>query len=416
MLVYGSGGGGAGNINDQGVFSNGGSGGTRAGNAGFIQVVDGADATITNQIAATKPAANSGCGGGGGIGGKGAEDSVRNASAGAAGIVVISYEVPKMPFSGGIVSKIAQTGDIATFIHVFTNTSESVSFTNTLNRPIAVRILAVGGGGCGGRGSGTTGNGGGGGGGGGVLETNNVVIAARGCWNILVGKGGVPAYSSDSSAVASGATVLSNGTEGFISVPGGGNGSWSTGASNGTSATEGAAGGGGSRAKSTGAAGTFASSILGTAYNRNAGGKGGTYGGGGGGGARTAGANFADGGQGGEGLASDITGEMLVYGSGGGGAGNINDQGEFSNGGVGGTRAGNAGFIQVVDGADATTTKQIAATKPAANSGCGGGGGVGGKGTGDAVRNASAGASGIVVIRYDWNVVPPRKGLILSFR
>ena len=408
-VCYGSGGGGGGGINESWtLLTAGGKGGARAGDGGTIEIVEAGGVLVTNLIASTAPAANSGAGGAGGLGGEGTSTSTqRRCTNGAAGIVIVAYEVPKIPFAGGVVTKIAQSGDIATFIHVFTNTAEAVRFSNTSDQPVAVRLLAVGGGGSAGVGHTTTGNGGGGGGGGGVVDTNNFSIAAGASLDIRIGKGST-AYS-----IAAGATVISNGTEEVLCVPGGGNGSKSTSATSGTPATEGAAGGGGSRAKSTGAAGTFASSVLGVAYSMNAGGKGSTYGGGGGGGAGYPGANFADGAIGGEGLASDITGASLVYGSGGGGGGNINENGEFHNGGAGGTRAGNGGCVNVVVGEESSTTNFVNATSPVANSGGGGGGGVGGKGSTAAMRAGSDGADGVVVIRYDWNVAPKKAGFIM---
>ena len=105
---------------------------------------------------------------------------------------------------------------------------------------------------------------------------------------------------------------------------------------------------------------------------------------GGGGGATEAGGDAGNdaqgwlGGKGGEGLASDITGVRLVYGSGGGGA---STQGEL--GGEGGEGAGNGG-----DSNDPQGTSALA------NQG-GGGGGASREAT-----NGGAGGSGIVVIRY----------------
>jgi len=408
FVCYGSGGGGGGGISQSwATLTTGGKGGARAGDGGTIEIVEADGVLVTNLVAATVPEPNSGAGGAGGLGGEGTStDQQRRSTNGAAGIVIIAYEVSKIPFSGGVVTKIAQSGDIATFIHVFTNTVEAAKFSSISEQPVTVRLLAVGGGGKAGVGDTSTGNGGGGGGGGGVVDTNNFLIAAGASLDIQIGKG------SASRTVAAGATVISNGTEEVLCVPGGGNGSNSTSASTGNAATDGAAGGGGSRAKSAGA-GTFASSILGVTYSMNAGGSGSTYGGGGGGGAYSRGVNFANGAIGGEGLASDITGETLVYGSGGGGGGNINETGVFHNGGAGGTRAGNGGYIDVVAGEESVTTNFVKATSPAANSGCGGGGGVGGKGSSTTMRTGTSGADGVVIIRYDWNVAPKKMGFIV---
>ena len=105
---------------------------------------------------------------------------------------------------------------------------------------------------------------------------------------------------------------------------------------------------------------------------------------GGGGGATEPGGNAGNkaagwpAGKGGEGLSSDITGTMLVYGSGGGGA-----SGQGSLGGVGGTGAGDGG-----DRADSQGTSAVA------NQGGGGGG------SSRETTRGGNGGSGIVVIRY----------------
>jgi hypothetical protein len=125
----------------------------------------------------------------------------------------------------------------------------------------------------------------------------------------------------------------------------------------------------------------------------NQGGAGATsYRAGGGGGATTEGKAASDvfGGAGGEGLALDITGTMVVYGSGGGG-GAVNSTALGA--GLGGTGAGNGGFTTV-------------ATSALANQGGGGGGG-------GRTGNGGNGGSGIVVIRYtiepEWTPPMPEK-------
>ena len=66
----------------------GGKGGSRAGNGGTYEVVG----TVTNICYATVPAANSGCGGGGGLAWDGATAEQQIATGGADGIVVIQYK------------------------------------------------------------------------------------------------------------------------------------------------------------------------------------------------------------------------------------------------------------------------------------------------------------------------------------
>ena len=187
-------------------------------------------------------------------------------------------------------------------------------------------------------------------------------------------------------------------------MPGGGNGGESTKSGtveNGHEATTGAAGGGGMRAVRAGAAGTYASSIGGDSYGPFSGGTApSNYIGGGGGGAGAAAASE----NGGEGLASDITGVSLVYGSGGGGGGSLTSDPKAYSNGTGGDRAGTGAYATV---ANSEVTDIAAPTVPIANSGGGGGGGLGGgyadKGT---ARYGSSGADGIVVIRYDWTYNP----------
>jgi hypothetical protein len=66
----------------------GGTGGNRAGNGGTYEIVG----AVTNILCATAPAANSGCGGGGGLAWDGATAEQQIATGGADGIVVIQYE------------------------------------------------------------------------------------------------------------------------------------------------------------------------------------------------------------------------------------------------------------------------------------------------------------------------------------
>ena len=395
-LVYGSGGGGGGSI----IYDNG-IGGTRAGTGAFATVVD----ATTNLTAATVPVANSGCGGAGGLGGNySPKGSARWGSSGADGIVIIAYEFYKIPFVGGEMTKIAERGDTLTYIHVFTNVNEVATFENITGEDIPVRTLVVGAGGAGGFGLNSSSGGGGGGGGGGVLDVANVTMPADSVWNVLVGKGSRASTSTSSPKNdTAGSSSISNGTECIALVPGGGNGGESTSAGSpittGHEPTSGAAGGGGIRAAKPGAAGTYASSILGDFYGPFSGGTASNLISGGGGGAGAAGSNE----NGGEGLTSDITGDSLVYGSGGGGGGSLNPSSLYANG-TGGTRAGTGAFATVVD----VTTNVTAATVPVANSGCGGAGGLGGSATTlkGSARWGSPGANGIVVIRYDWTYNP----------
>lgn len=281
------------------------------------------------------------------------------------------------------------------YIHVFTNASAVQTFKSTVGWPLKVRYLVVGGGGRGGNGT-TNKAGSGGGGGGGVAEKDNVLFAAGASWSVCVGKGAVELSTQAESS------SISNGVSEICAVPGGGSGAYGNGSVDApyVEPIAGAAGGGGGygATSSPGAIGTFGSCVLGMTPPTDgyAGGNSKNFAGGGGGGAGEAGGNGTSvdglfyGGKGGEGLTSDITGEGFVYGSGGGG-GSINGTYNQGPGGAGGTNAGSGA------GRDLGTGNTLAATAPVPNSGAGGGGGCGsGK-----MLIGTAGADGIVVIRYD---------------
>lgn len=402
-LVYGSGGGGGGSLNSNGKSYSNGVGGERAG-VGAYGTMAG---SVTNITAATAPDSNSGGGGAGGLGGSyGSKGAARYGTSGADGIVIIAYEIYKIPFVGGEVAKIAEHGNTSTYIHVFTNVTEVATFENIAGENILVRVLVVGGGGAGGYGRNSATGGGGGGGGGGVRDAANIVMPTGGVWNIHVGKGAKAMSTISSPSETAGVSSISNATECIALADGGGNGGY--GASSAHAAEPGAAGGGGVRGQTAGAAGTYVSSILGVDYGLFSGGDGTNYRGGGGGGAGAAGSGE----NGGDGLASDITGISLIYGSGGGGGGSVNSTGTSYANGTGGDRAG--------DGAHGDSISAItAATAPDPNSGGGGGGGFGCNSQGmGAARFGSSGADGIVVIRYDWKYSPnpPRSGFMMIFR
>ena len=425
-LVYGSGGGAGGNVYPS-RNAVGGMGGTRAGDGGTFEILDGG--ATTNFYAATVPAANSGCGGGGG----GALASgYCTASDGADGIVVIRYEVAESPCEGGdVVKRVQLRGTRYTYIHIFTNTAAAAEFRNLMDCELNLRYLVVGGGGGGSNGSGG-GASGAGGGGGGVLEVRGYRFRGGAQFSVEVGKGALAVEAgvgseAGSSYVRAGETVIA-------SAMGGGNaGFYSTTASKCTPPTSGANGGGGARSNADGAMGLFESSINGVKYGPF---KGGDFWsnvrvGGSGAGARengkTANNKSTVAPTGGEGLASDITGEELIYGSGGGvGEAFFQLSSAFPGcqGSDGGPRAGNGTkhdftFTENDDGTITTNFNYIAATVPAANSG-GGGGGGGITGTDtlhpssfDKFRKGTGGADGIVVFRYD-DPTPP--GLILLFK
>ena len=277
------------------------------------------------------------------------------------------------PEWGYTVSGLGDNGDETAV--VFTNHAETATWTVPANLS-DVRFLVVGGGG--GAGAGTSG---GGGGGGGVVTglvhslTKNAVITAK------VGAGGAGGTGNVGGGSAGSSSYFSVDGVRYVTGNAGGKGGGS-----GANGGNGGSGGGGRPAKAGGSAtkGTIGADATDLVYAvelfGNAGGdgySGGTFSAGGGGGATAAGGTATSqtkAGNGGAGLACDITGTSKVYGSGGGGGTSKSSTG----GGTGGTGAGNGHNNKTA----------------VANQGGGGGGGSG-------YANAGgAGGSGIVVLRY----------------
>ena len=424
-VVYGSGGGGGGLCRGSSIYA-GGDGGLNAGVGGT--------GDATSIVKATDPVANTGSGGAGGVSFGGDEDSAFDATyshgtPGADGVVIRRYDISDTPCIGGDIVTVTTNGNMATYIHTFTNTTSAATFEPSIAFDgTSVRMLVVGGGGAGMDGNkGTPGKavyGGGGGGGGGVTETN-ALLSVGDVWTIRVGAGGgIPAsHSYQAARYEAGASSVSNGVSELVLTPGGGAGGSRPSSINGVRPTVGAAGGGGSgdsaAAERAGASGTYTSSTLfpgEIGIVNPSGGNGGskTYGGGGGG----AGAS-GDLKVGGRGLTSDITGEEIVYGSGGGGGGFCRD--DFPNKRTGGDGGPNAGFggTYVVDG---SVTNICCATTPVANTGSGGAGGISFGGTGEAYSTFDAtyaygtpGADGVVIIRYEVEIPRPN-GFMIIFR
>lgn len=267
-----------------------------------------------------------------------------------------------------------------------------------------VQFLVVGGGGGGGgdNNSEDAHQGGGGGGGGGVITGVIKEIKTSSVISIVVGAGGDGGTAGENKSGTTkqrGAGIIGKAskiiidTTAVVVANGGGRdrGAQSTsGYTNGNNGGEGASGGGGRPNKSGGNAtqgSVVESYLLSYAKYGKKGGAGCTvandeYGcgaAGGGGGATAVGGNGTKGdaykgGDGGAGLASDITGTTVVYGSGGGGSST------WGSAGIGGDGAG--------DGVYAGDGKSALANR--------GGGGGGGSRTGD----GGNGGSGIVVLRY----------------
>ena len=121
---------------------------------------------------------------------------------------------------------------------------------------------------------------------------------------------------------------------------------------------------------------------------------------------------------------SDITGIDVTYGSGGGGGGIFRvDKGTLADGYAGGENAGVGGkgvLVPIEDGA-ATNLVITAATAPVANTGAGGAGGItfGGSANYESLASAytyaTAGADGVVIIRYEVDLPRP-KGFMVFVR
>jgi hypothetical protein len=262
------------------------------------------------------------------------------------------------------------------------------------------QFLVAGGGGGGGADTNTSGEyqGGAGGGGGGVITGVFKELTAGTSVTLTVGAGGKAgdngvANSGYGAGSTGGNSVIKIADVNVVTAKGGGRDAGATAKGKYTDGKDGGAGGSGGGGRPNKVGGTAdagsvdATYVLSSQEYANAGGNGctvanGGYGygaAGGGGGATEVGGDGTKGdeykgGDGGEGLASDITGAYLVYGSGGGGSST------WGSAGVGGTGAGDGVFAG--KGKDALP-----------NQGGGGGGGSRNK-------DGGKGGSGIVVIRY----------------
>ena len=213
----------------------------------------------------------------------------------------------------------------------------SGTFTPSLTKEGKIEVLVVGGGG-GGRNE----YAGGGGGGGAVVYGVLNIAKNTSPISVVVGTGGA-------AGVAGGTSYFSS-----LTAPGGATG--------------------------------YPNYVGGSSGNGNAGSIGTSKGGGGGGGAGSPALHRWTGGcPGGEGLGSSISGTLVNYGGGGGGAGNTSETGSGS-GNYGGWGPAGGGR-----GANSTTHAGTAGLSS---------GGGGGGGTTYNNRNASAGADGVVIIRY----------------
>jgi hypothetical protein len=252
--------------------------------------------------------------------------------------------------------------------------------------PYSVDFLVVAGGGAGGS-SGAVGGGGGAGGyrnsystetsGGGGSSEASLSFSGGVVYTITVGAGGSGGQGTGGGANGSNSSISGTGISTITSTGGGGGGAVSTG--NGYSGGS----GGGSSGDSSVSAGGSGTANQGYNGGFQSGGNGG-YGASGGGGAGAVGGNSSGSGtsliagNGGNGLASSITGSSITRGGGGGGG--DNQGGNFGTGGTGGGGRGSSNYL---------TDDAVAGT---ANTGGGGGGS-------NAGVTQKSGGSGVVILR-----------------
>lgn len=279
---------------------------------------------------------------------------------------------------------------------------------------VTARVLVVGGGGAGGRQQG------GGGGGGQVVDT--MIDLTPGSYTVTVGAGGVPTTATDKkpAGINGGASSIAQGDNVLVSAMGGGaGGNYQNGKTN-RDGEAGGNGGGATTGDQNQHTGTGGPSLV----------KGGFAGGdsatirvaaGGGGGAGEAGEAgfaavdgdpyYAKGGKGGDGVASDITGETVWYGAGGGGgvyssdaqiaSADRNRYGLPGDGGKGG--GGNGGGGNYTDGSFRGATAGV--------DGLGGGGGGGARYNQQTTLpeyvSGANGGSGTVIVRFTQTLPDP---------
>ena len=293
---------------------------------------------------------------------------------------VVTEPLADHPEWGYTVSGLGEDGDETAV--VFTNHTETATWTVPTDLT-DVQFLVVGGGG----GGGCCTSGPGGGGGGvvtGVVYTlaKEVSVVAKvgagGAGNTTASGGGAQA------STAGEASYFEVGGTRYITANGGGRASTGNGGAGGSGAGGRTGKTGGSASK--GIIGTGVEDLMSVEMFGNAGGAGTSsgYGGGGGGGAMEAGGDAAakKGGKGGAGLECDITGASFTYGSGGGGTSNTSGATQ----GTSGAGAGKAG----------AATHALRCAPP--NQG-GGGGGAHSNSNSDYKRGGDGG-SGIIVLRY----------------
>ena len=377
-ISYGDGGGGGVRRSN---FKHGGAGGLGGGGRG-AGLYEG---SVTD---ATAAAPNRGGGGGGG--GWNATGTTLHSAGGADGVVILLVAPPAAgEESADRESPWAVGGTVSTWrdpelrrnwvVHEFRGSGELV-----VKHGFDAELLLVGGGGAGGAGSGA------GGGAGGLVHTNGIHLAV-GVYDVIIGAGGV--VDGDDGGASS--LVSQNGRVSLVAPGGGAGGGYKGGSSRYAGHVGGSGGGsqGGDQGRKLGGMAEPGDGVvIGHAGGDSAASG---YNSGGGGGAGSAGTSATAGsdttclGNGGDGLAFDITGELRFY-AGGGGAGWSGSANGRGNHGVGGSGVGGDGEISL----QSTTYRRPWGHPGRDGTGSGGGGGgqtsgVGGKG-----------GCGVLIVRY----------------
>ena len=380
-ISYGDGGGGGVRRSN---FKHGGLGGLGNGGRG-AGLYDG---TFTH---ATEPTPN--CGGGGGGAGWNAGGSSFLSTPGADGVVILlvskldtaeevnDNRTSAHAFGGNVSSIEEKEANTTYFIHEFRGSGQL-----EINSPVKAELLLVGGGGAGGAPTG------GGGGAGGLIHIDTILLP-KGIYDVTVGAGG------DTNGENGGDTVLVNADESIklVAFGGGGGGNYRNGNKNIQIGKDGGSGGGGSSNALGGEAlldpqgnpqgNNGGSGVLNVANAYTAGGGGGA---GSAGTSATAGSDISCIGDGGDGLAFDITGELRYY-AGGGGAGFSSNVGANGAKGLGGSGVGGDGECAF------TSFRRLRGHNGLDGTGSGGGGG--GRSASSTVTGGFGG-TGVFILRY----------------
>lgn len=286
-----------------------------------------------------------------------------------------AYKVDSSPYATGGDIILHLNGDgYDDYVHVFSSTAAAATFSPTTD--LHARLLMVAGGGSGGGCNGSAISGGGGAGG--LIYRNDIVLANGTTYTVTVGAGGAGVSGQAGGNSGKDTTFIANDSSiSLTAVKGGGGGGWYN------APKTGGSGGGGSGGQN----GTVYAPAAGTQDQGHAGGAATANAcGGGGGGAGEPGHKAVESpnalrraGDGGDGLAFDITGAMEYY-AGGGGAGGSSYPNR-AKGGLGG-------------GGDGATSKLTPAVSGEDGKG-GGGGGIIVNGV-----KSGKGGDGIVIVRY----------------